>query len=115
MWNKIKKFVADKHWLIIGILCLTLMLKGCESCSNERRLEYYQVQHELVIDSMQTVIDERSTNTKDLCDTIYSLRAENTILKSVIKDLKDDKIYYQKANKNLTNVAEALSKKDSIK
>lgn len=87
MLNKIKQWIADKHWLIIGILCLMLILKGCQFCDSERKLEYYQVHTEYVIDSMQTVIAERSIDTKDLCDTIHALRKENTELKTVIKHL----------------------------
>jgi cell division protein FtsB len=64
---------------------------------------------------MQAVIDERSIDTKDLCDTIHSLRAENTVLKDIIKDIKADREYYRKQNRDLANVAENLSKRDTIK
>ena len=115
MLKTIKNWIKEYQSLIIGLLILVLMLKGCQSCNTERRYEYQEIQYEYIIDSMQTVIDERSIDTKDLCDTIHSLRSENTMLKDVIKDLRDDKIYYQKANKNLVDVAEALTKKDTIK
>ena len=112
--EKIKTWIKDHYQLIIACLLLVIMLKGCASCSMERRYEYQQVQYEYVIDSMQTVIDERSIDTKDLCDTIHSLRAENTVLKEVINDLREDKNYYRKTNRDLVNVTEALSKKDTI-
>lgn len=113
--NKIKQWLKEHQALIIGCLILVLMLKCCTACNTERKYEYRETIYENVIDSMQNVINERSINTKDLCDTIHSLRYENTILKDVINDLKDDKKYYQRANKDLVNVAEALTKKDTIK
>ena len=113
--EKIKKWIKEHQSLIIGLLVLVLMLKGCSSCNMERRYEYQTIQYEYVIDSMQTVIDERSMDKKDLYDTIYSLRSENTILKEVLKETKADKEYYKKQNRNLANVAENLSKKDTIK
>ena len=116
--KKIKEWLKEHHLLIVACLIMVIMLKGCQGCNMERRYEYQQTQYEYVIDSMQNVIDERSMDTKDLCDTIHSLRAENTVLKDVIKDIKADKEYYKKQNRNLTTVAENLSKyekQDTIK
>lgn len=112
--NKIKKWIKDHQSLIIGLLVLVLMLKGCSACNMERRYEYQQIQYEHVIDSMQSVIDTRSVDVKDLYDTLYSLRSENTILKDVIKDLNADKEHYKIQNRNLITVAENLSKKDTL-
>lgn len=114
--GKVKEWLKEHRTLIIGLLILILMLKGCTACQNERQYEYKQIMYEKTIDSMQYVIDERSINTKDLCDTIHSLRAENTVLKDVIKDLRTDKDHYRKVNKELVNVADKLStKNDTIK
>lgn len=113
--EKIKTWIKDHYQLIIGLLIMVIMLKGCSSCNMERRYEYQETQYEYVIDSMQAIIDERSIDTKDLCDTIHSLRAENTVLKDIIKDVKADKEYYRKQNRDLANVAENLSKRDTIK
>lgn len=106
-----KKYI---NYIVIALIIL-LMLKGCQNCSNERQLEFKTIQYEQIIDSMQSIIDERSIDTKDLCDTIHSLRSENTILKEVIKDIKADKEYYKKQNRDLANVAENLSKNDTLK
>jgi septal ring factor EnvC (AmiA/AmiB activator) len=113
--NKIKEWLKEYRSLIIGLLILILMLKSCTSCQNQRRFEYKQEHYEYVIDSMQNVIDERSIDTKDLCDTIHSLRAENSVLKDVIKEIQIDKEYYRRQNNNLADVAENLSKKDTLK
>ena len=109
--GKIKQWIKDHMSLIVACLLLVLMLKGCQSCNMERRYEYNVKQYELVIDSMQTVIDERSLDTKDLCDTIHSLRSENTVLKEVIKDLKSDRDHYRKVNRDLVVVTDKLSDK----
>ena len=113
--EKIKTWIKDHYQLIIGLLIMVIMLKGCSSCNMERRYEYQETQYEYIIDSMQAVIDERSIDTKDLCDTIHSLRAENTVLKDIIKDVKADREYYRKQNRDLANVAENLSKRDTLK
>ena len=113
--EKIKTWIKDHYQLIIGLLIMVIMLKGCSSCNMERRYEYQETQYEYIIDSMQAVIDERSIDTKDLCDTIHSLRAENTVLKDIIKDIKADREYYRKQNRDLANVAENLSKRDTLK
>ena len=111
----VKEFYKKYINYIVITLIILLMLKGCQNCSNKRQLEFKTIQCEQIIDSMQNVIDERSMDTKDLCDTIHSLRSENTILKEVIKDIKADKEYYKKQNRDLANVAENLSKKDTLK
>lgn len=113
--EKIKTWIKDHYNIIIILLVIALMLKGCNSCNIERKYEYQEMRYEHVIDSMQTVIDERSIDTKDLCDTIHSLRAENTVLKDIINDIKADREYYRKQNRDLANVAENLSKRDTIK
>jgi uncharacterized coiled-coil DUF342 family protein len=110
--GKIREWVHEHKSLIIGLLVLVLMLKSCTACQQERQYEYKQIMYEKTIDSMQYVIDERSMDTKDLCDTIHSLRAENTILKDVIKDLKGDRDHYRKVNSELVVVTDKLSTKN---
>lgn len=108
--NKIKEWLKEHQSLIIACLILVIMLKGCSSCQADRHFECEYARYEHVIDSMQTVIDERSINTKDLCDTIHSLRAENTVLKDVIRDIMIDNEYYKKQNINLAMNTENMSK-----
>jgi uncharacterized coiled-coil DUF342 family protein len=113
--EKIITWIKGHKTLIITCLFIMLVLKGCNSCSMERRYEYNLSAYEYKIDSMQSIIDERSIDTKDLCDTIHSLRTENSILKSVISDLKSDRDHYRKINKELVGVTDKLSKKDNTK
>ena len=112
--QKIKDWIKEHQSLIIGCLLLVIMLKGCSSCSTKRQYEYRIAQYEIVVDSLQTTLDERLIDKKDLCDTIHSLRAENTVLKEVINEIRADKEYYRKQNRNLAVVAENLSKQDTI-
>jgi uncharacterized coiled-coil DUF342 family protein len=113
--DKIKQWIKDHMSLIVACLFLVIMLKGCQGCSMERRYEYDVQRYEWVVDSMQTVIDERSMDTKDLCDTIHSLRMENAVLKEVVKDLKSDRDHYRKVNSELVTVTDKLStKQDTI-
>lgn len=107
----VKDWYNEHKSLIIGLLVMVIMLKGCQSCNMERRYEYQETQYEYVIDSMQTVIDGCSVDSKSLCDTIYALRRENTVLKDVIKDIRKDKEHYRKANNELMVVTENLSTK----
>lgn len=120
--ERIITWLKNHQSLIIGVLLAVVMLKGCSSCNMKRQHEFQisemirsEVQLVNTIDSMQTVINNCSMDSRYLCDTIYSLRKENTVLKEVIKDIRADKEYYKSQNKNLTNVAENLSKKDTIK
>ena len=100
---------------IITILIALLLLKSCKSCSSERKYEYTKAKYNYTIDSMQLVIESKIYDNKLLNDTINNLRHENSLLKDVITDVKKDKEYYRKQNRNLANVAENLSKKDTIK
>lgn len=113
--NKIKNWLKEHQPLIIAILILVIALKGCKSCKMERNYYYNATQYEYIIDSMKTVIDERSIDTKDLCDTIHMLRTENNTLKDIVTDLKNDREHYRNVNKELVGVTNKLSKKNTTK
>lgn len=115
MIDKIKSWVQDRHWVVISCLVVLLMFKSCKVNFIERQMNYNTTKYELMLDSMQYTIDVYSLDNKDLHDSLSFVRAENTMLKELIKDVKQDKEYYRKQNRNLANVAEALSKKDTIK
>lgn len=113
--EKIKEFFNKYKNYILIILLVFLALKSCKTCTLQNRYKYQEIQKEFLIDSMQSIIDNYENNNKYLKDTIYSLKNENTILKEVIVDLKADKKHFQTTNKNLTNVANKLSNRDTIK
>ena len=120
--NKIKTWIKEHYMLIIICLLILMMLKSCKSCSAERRFEYTINKYNYIIDSVNNItdslkhtIDTKNIINKQLIDSINTLKYENNILRSVIDDTKKDKEYYRKQNRNLVNVAENLSKKDTIK
>ena len=121
-----------KYWInkystpIITCLIALLLLKSCKSCSTEKRYEYNIKQNtelycnkidsmKLVTDSLQTIINSKTVINKQLTDSINTLKYENSLLKSAMDDVKKDKEYYRKQNRNLANMAENLTKKDTIK
>lgn len=113
--NKIMKWVRLNHWYVIGALFFLLMIRGCKLNYAEKQLDYSKHKYELVIDSMQDVIDNGNKDYESLLDTLTLVNSENMMLKDLIKEAKQDKEYYRKQNRKLTDVAEVLSKKDTIK
>ena len=88
--------------LVITALLFIIMMKGCKSCSTERRYEYNKVKQEHVIDSLNTQLEvykySKDTSVRNLYDTIHTLRRENAVLKEVMKDMQKDKEHYRKVN-----------------
>jgi hypothetical protein len=115
MIEKLKVFFNKNNKIIIGILLALLILKSCQTCNTTRQIEYNDFIYNTKIDSMQNIIDSCHVDSKHLNDTIYLLCTENFLLKETINDLKEDKKHFQTTNKNLTNIAKTLSKKDTIK
>ena len=93
---------------VITALLVITMMRGCKSRSIERRLEYTSTKYEYTIDSLNKELEiyKHSTDTcvRNLYDTIHSLRSENTILKSVIKDIQRDKEHYRRVNNDVINI-----------
>jgi predicted RND superfamily exporter protein len=102
--HKIKDFIKEHTLLIIAILILMIMLKGCSTDRLSRRYEFAANQYELKIDSLQAAIDNYKTEIKNYKDTIYIVRNENTTLKEVVSDVKRDKEFYKRVNMDLVSV-----------
>jgi hypothetical protein len=124
--KEIKYWISKYSTYIVGCLIALLLLKSCKSCSTEKRYEYNIKQNtelycnkidsmKLVTDSLQTIINSKTVINKQLTDSINTLKYENSLLKSAMDDAKKDKEYYRKQNRNLANMAENLTKKDTIK
>lgn len=124
--KEIKYWISKYSTYIVTCLIALLLLKSCKSCSTEKRYEYSIKQNtELycnkidsmkhVSDSLQTIINSKTVINKQLVDSINTLKYENSLLKSAMDDVKKDKEYYRKQNRNLANMAENLTKKDTIK
>ena len=102
--NKIKDFIKEHALLIVAILLLAIMLKGCSTDRLARRYEFAVNQYELRIDSLQTTIDNYKTEIKNYQDTVYIVRNENATLKEVVSDVKRDKEFYKRVNMDLVSV-----------
>lgn len=124
--KEIKYWISKYSTPIITCLIALLLLKSCKSCSTEKRYEYNIKQNtelycnkidsmKLVTDSLQTIINSKTVINKQLTDSINTLKYENSLLTSAMDDVKKDKEYYRKQNRNLANMAENLTKKDTIK
>ena len=117
--NNLKYWIKKYSSSIIIFLLIILFFKSCKSCSTERRYEYnlrhINEAYINTVDSLSVLVIKTSADNKKLSDSINVLQYENSVLKSVITDIKEDKEYYRRQNKNLTNMAENLIKKDTIK
>ena len=102
--NKIKEFIKEHALLIVALMFLVILLKGCSTDRLTRRYEFTANQYELKIDSLQTTINNYKTEIKNYQDTVYIVRNENTTLKEVVADVKRDKEFYKRVNMNLVSV-----------
>lgn len=111
---------------IIVFLLAVLLLKSCKSCSNKRLNNYnikqLEIAHSNNIDSLLNIIlykefkyDSIYNIKTNLEDSLTNIIYENNMLKAIISEVKNDKEYYKKQNINLVNMANNLSKKDTIK
>lgn len=104
MIDKIKDFIKENSLLIVAILILFIMLKSCSSNRLTRRFDYTKQQYEYCIDSLNNVIDLYKIDIKHYNDSIYIVRTENDMLKDIVNDVKRDKEFYKKVNRDLVNV-----------
>lgn len=102
--NKIKDFIKEHALLIVALMFLVILLKGCSTDRLTGRYEYAANQYELRIDSLQTAIDNYKTEIKNYQDTVYIVRNENATLKEVVSDVKRDKEFYKRVNMDLVSV-----------
>lgn len=113
------KFEAIIEWtkrnsklIIIGLL-VVLMLKGCGSCTTERRYEYNINQYETQIDSLQNVIEKQTIEYNRLNDSlserIHILESNNSLLQNAMNDARKDIEYQRRVNSGLMDVTKNLS------
>ena len=108
IFETIGKYIKEYAYLIIAILILAFVFRGCSINRLERISEMDKTKFETVIDSLQTNLD----NVKD---TLYNVRMENDALKNTITEYRKDKDYYIDINKELINTNKNLSKRHIIK
>lgn len=114
--NKFTSFiewVKRNNKLIIICLLVLLMLKGCNSCTTERRYEYNINQYEIQIDSLQNVIEKQTIEYNDIIDSlserIHILESNNSLLQNAVNDARKDIEYQRRVNSGLMDVTKNLS------
>ena len=112
------KFVTIIEWtkrnsklIIIGLLVI-LMLKGCSSCTTERRYEYQINKYKAQIDSLTNDIATKNIEYDHLNDSltkqIHILEVNNTLLKDAINTARKDIEYQRKVNSGLVDVTKNI-------
>ena len=107
------KWTKQNSKLIIISLLIILMLKGCGSCTTERRYEYQINKYETQIDSLKADINKYEIEYKRLNDSlsekIHILESNNLLLKDAINDARKNVEFQRKVNNELVGVTKNLS------
>lgn len=113
---KIKEFYNKYiNWIVIILVCF-IILKGCQSCSMDRRFEYKTNQTEQIIDSLNNHIDSLNDVINLMNKDIEYLNASNNTLNQANKNLTDANKHYRDANNVLVNTNKQLTEqKDTIR
>lgn len=114
--NKLKTIIEwtkQNSKLIIISLLIILMLKGCGSCTTERRYEYQINKYETQIDSLKADINKYEIEYKRLNDSlsekIHILESNNLLLQNAMDDARKDIEYQRRVNSGLMDVTKNLS------
>lgn len=114
--NKLKTIIEwtkQNSKLIIISLLIILMLKGCGSCTTERRYEYQINKCETQIDSLKADINKYEIEYKRLNDSlsekIHILESNNLLLKDAINAERKNAEFQRKVNNELIGVTKNLS------
>lgn len=98
--------------IIIGLL-VVLMLKGCSSCTTERRYEYQINKYKAQIDSLTNDIATKTIEYDRLNDSlterIHILESNNSLLQNAVNDARQDIEYQRRVNSGLMDVTKNLS------
>lgn len=70
------KIIKKYSVAIICGLAFLLACKSCQSCSRGRTIDHERVQHEQVVDSLNTIIVQLATDVHDVRDSIKILNTE---------------------------------------
>lgn len=109
-----------KDWVVIGLLIL-LGFKSCQSCSRSRTLEFNNIKHNALIDSLKTDILNITDINDSLSNVINIYMTENHALQNTIniykeenRNLKDDNRHYRNTNRALVNTNnQIINKKEN--
>ena len=105
------------NWIVV-ILLLLFTLKGCQSCSRNRVIEYNQNQYEQsesvlndYIDSMEMVIQCQNYRIDSLNTVIVNKDFQLNILNNELGELKESVKHYRNTNTTLVNTNRELTNK----
>lgn len=114
--NKFKtiiEWIKSNNKLIIISLLVLLMLKGCNSCTTEKRYEYKINQYKIQVDSLQNSVEKHIIDYNDLRDSlseqIHILESNNILLQDAVNNARKDIEYQRRVNTDLVDVTKNLS------
>ena len=114
--NKFKtiiEWIKSNNKLIIISLLVLLMLKGCNSCTTEKRYEYKINQYKIQVDSLQNTVEKHIIDYNDLRDSlseqIHILESNNILLQDAVNNARKDIEYQRRVNTDLVDITKNLS------
>lgn len=114
--NKFKtiiEWIKSNNKLIIISLLVLLMLKGCNSCTTEKRYEYKINQYKIQVDSLQNTVGKHIIDYNNLRDSlseqIHILESNNILLQDAVNNARKDIEYQRRVNTDLVDVTKNLS------
>ena len=103
------------NWIVVVLICL-VMLKGCQSCTKERRLEFNEIRTEQIVDSLNNEISSLYKQIDSLNNDIALKNKDINHLKSTNDNLSTANKHYRVTNNTLVNTNKKLTEKnDTIK
>lgn len=103
------------NWVVIILICL-VMVKGCQSCSGRRQVEFNEIKIEQISDSLNITIDSLNRQIDSLNKVISLKDKDIEYLNAANETLEASNKYYRNTNNTLINTNKKLTDiKDTIK
>lgn len=103
------------NWIVIVLICL-VMVKGCQSCTGRRQVEFNEIKTEQMSDSLNITIDSLNRQIDSLNKVISLKDKDIEHLKATNETLEASNNYYRNTNNTLINTNKKLTDiKDTIK
>jgi len=103
------------NWIVIVLICL-VMVKGCQSCTGRRQVEFNEIKTEQMSDSLNITIDSLNRQIDSLNKVISLKDKDIEHLKATNETLEASNKYYRNTNNTLINTNKKLTDiKDTIK
>ena len=103
------------NWIVIVLICL-VMVKGCQSCTGKRQVEFNEIKTEQMSDSLNITIDSLNRQIDSLNKVISLKDKDIEYLKVTNETLEASNKYYRSTNNTLINTNKKLTDiKDTIK